>query len=79
MSAVVLTKSKLPKKVRTNPDSPKSRAKYLINHLPDDVTWEQIQYHVYVLTEIAKGEAQIEDGRGVSHEDAKRRFAQWLK
>ena len=74
MSAVVLTKSKSPKKVRTNPDSPKSRAKYLLNHLPDDVTWEQIQYHVYVLAEIAKGEAEIEDGRGITLEEMEEEF-----
>ena len=74
MSVLALTKSKSPKRVRANPDSPKSRAKYLINHLPDDVTWEQIQYHVYVLTEIAKGEAEIEDGRGITLEEMEEEF-----
>ena len=74
MSAVVLTKSKSPRKVRANPDSAKSRARYLINHLPDDVTWEQIQYHVYVLAEIAKGEAQIEDGQGITLEEMEEEF-----
>ncbi len=64
---------------RAKSDSPKAQAKYMINKLPDDVTWEQIQYHVYVLEKIARGEKDVENGRIVSHEDAKKRFEKWFR
>ncbi|MCL2303815.1 MAG: hypothetical protein FWC43_08680 [Planctomycetaceae bacterium] len=48
--------------------------KSLVNRLPDDATWEQIQYHIDVLTEIAKGEEDIENGRFVSLEEIEREF-----
>ncbi len=59
---------------RAKSDSPKAQAKYMINKLPDDVTWEQIQYHIYVLTEIAKGEEDFENGRYYTHEEMKKEF-----
>jgi len=61
-------------KPRTRAESPKSLVKSLINRLPDDVTWEQILYHIYVLAEIAKGEEDFENGRFVSLEEIEREF-----
>ena len=50
----------------------------MIHHLPDDVTLEDIQYHLYVLEKIRKGRESIKDGQGVSNEQAKARLAKWL-
>jgi len=78
--STTLTKPKIKRdskpfvKPRTGVESPKGLAKSLVNRLPDDATWEQIQYHIDVLTEIAKGEEDIENGRFVSLEEIEREF-----
>jgi predicted transcriptional regulator len=49
----------------------------MIRHLPADCTLEQIQYHLYVGEQVERGIADIEAGRVVSQEEAKRRIAEW--
>jgi predicted phage gp36 major capsid-like protein len=51
----------------------------MIQRLPDDCTLEQIQYHLYVREQVGSGLADVEAGRVVSHEEAKRRIAEWRK
>ena len=46
----------------------------MIQRLPDDCTLEQIQYHLYVREQVGRGLADVEVGRVVSHEEAKRRL-----
>ena len=50
----------------------------LIHKLPDATTLEDIQYHLYVLEKIQKGQKSIKDGNGISNEEAKSRLSQWL-
>ncbi|MBI5307096.1 MAG: hypothetical protein HZB37_01840 [Planctomycetes bacterium] len=50
----------------------------MIHLLPEDSTLEDIQYHLYVLEKIRKGQKSIINGKGVSHEEAKARFAKWI-
>jgi|GEM_PF-220284 len=50
----------------------------MIHHLPEDSTVEDIQYHLYVLEKIRKGQEPIKDGKGISHEDAKVRLSKWI-
>lgn len=50
----------------------------LIHHLPDDSTLEDIQYHLYVLEKIRKGQKSIKDGKGISNEEAKTRLSKWI-
>jgi len=54
--------------------SPKSLAKSLINRLPDDVSWEQIQYRIYALAEIAKGGKDFENEQFVPLEEMEKIF-----
>ena len=56
----------------------KSDALKLIESLPDDCTWEEIKYRVYVHDAIESGLADVEAGRVVPAEEAKRRIAEWL-
>jgi predicted transcriptional regulator len=51
----------------------------LIQSLPDDCTLEQIQYQLYLREKVQEGLADIEAGRVVSHEEAKRRIAAWRR
>ncbi len=50
----------------------------LLNRLPDDVSVEDIQYHLYVLDKVRRG---LEDARlngTLSQEDVESRFGKWL-
>lgn len=50
----------------------------MINHLPESTTIEDIQYHLYVLEKIRKGQQSIKNGNGISNEEAKVRLAKWI-
>ncbi|MBE7549443.1 MAG: hypothetical protein HS127_20715, partial [Planctomycetia bacterium] len=43
----------------------------MIHHLPEDATLEDIQYHLYVLEKIRKGQESIKNDKGISYEEAK--------
>jgi len=42
----------------------------IADHLPEQATWDDVMYTVYVRQKIEEGLKDIEDGRTVSHEDA---------
>lgn len=56
----------------------KKNVEQMIRNLPDDSTVEDIQYHLYVLEKIRKGQEAIRDGKGISHEEAKARLSKWI-
>lgn len=51
--------------------TPKQAAKQLIEQLPDQASWDDIMYELYVKQKIEEGLADIEAGRTVSHEEVK--------
>ena len=51
----------------------------LLQQLPDNATFDDIQYHLYVLEKIKRGQEDIADGRSCTHEEAKLRLSKWLK
>jgi predicted transcriptional regulator len=53
----------------------KEEAIQLISKLPEEVTWEDIMYRLYVKKKIEEGIKAVEDGRIVSHEEVKQLFA----
>ena len=55
-------------------DSPKRAAKALIEHLPDQASWNDIMYELYVKQKIEAGLIAITEGRTAPHEDVKRRL-----
>ncbi len=48
-------------------------------YLVDVETYERLQRRMSLLEGIARGEKAVEDGRTVSHVQAKRRMERWLK
>jgi prevent-host-death family protein len=48
-------------------------------YLVDVTTYESLQRRMSLLEGIARGERAIEEGRTVSHAEAKRRMGRWLK
>ncbi|MBN1216763.1 MAG: hypothetical protein JXA99_15150 [Candidatus Lokiarchaeota archaeon] len=51
----------------------------LIKDLPDDVTLDDIMYHLYVKQKILRGLKDINYGKIYSHEDVKKMAQKWLK
>jgi predicted transcriptional regulator len=52
----------------------KQTAHELIDHLPDQATWDDVMYSLYVRQKIEEGLKDVEAGRVVTHEEAKRRL-----
>lgn len=60
------------------PVSAKQEVAQLLAQLPDDATLEDIQYHVFVLEKIKRGEADVAAGRTFTQEQARERLKRWL-
>ncbi len=52
----------------------KEEAKKMIENLPDEATWDDLMYEIYVRQKVEMGLKDIEEGRVVSHEHIKKRF-----
>ncbi len=52
----------------------KDEALQLISKLPEEVTWEDIMYRLYVKRKIEEGIRAAEEGRTVSHDKVKELF-----
>jgi len=50
----------------------------LLDQIPDDATFEDIQYHIYVREKIDRGLKDVEEGRVVSGDEVERRMQKWL-
>jgi hypothetical protein len=57
----------------------KDEAIRLIRSLPEDCTFEDIQYHLEVRRRVERGLKAIEEERVVSQEEAERRVMEWAK
>ncbi|MBN2592826.1 MAG: hypothetical protein JXA81_04900 [Sedimentisphaerales bacterium] len=56
----------------------KEKACRMISRLPDDSTFDDIQYYLFVLECIERGERDIEDGKTITHDEVENRLAKWL-
>jgi len=50
----------------------------LLNRLSDDCSLENIQYHLYVLQKIEHGLKELDEGKGIPHEEVEKRMSKWL-
>lgn len=51
----------------------------MLDALPDDLTWEDLQYHIYVRQKVERAMANIEAGRTFSQEEVERYFKGLMK
>jgi hypothetical protein len=58
--------------------SPKDEVISLLKKLPDDASYEDIQYHLYVLEKVKRGLVRADAEGAISHEEAKARLGKWL-
>lgn len=53
----------------------KEAVQRLAETLPEDATWDQVMYEIYVRQKIAKSEKAIAEGRVTPHDEVKKRFS----
>lgn len=53
----------------------KEEAMLLISRLPEEVSWEDIMYRLYVKQKVEAGIKAAEEGRTVPHNEVKELFA----
>lgn len=52
----------------------KEQALKLVDGLPEEASWDDVIYQMYVRKKIEKGVEAADEGRVVAHEEVKRRF-----
>lgn len=58
--------------------SAKDAVRALLDRLPDDLTLEQIQYHLAVFVKISRSEERADREGWIPHEEVKRRIDEWF-
>lgn len=56
---------------------PKDEVRRLLDSLPDEASYEDIQYQIYVQQKIDRGLAASERGDFISDEEIERRIQRW--
>jgi hypothetical protein len=52
----------------------KQTARELIEHLPEQATWDDVMYSLYVRQKLERSLQAVREGKVVSHEEAKKRL-----
>jgi len=60
--------------MQTEPETVKQAAASVLQSLPDDVTWERVQYHLFVRQQIELGLADAEAGRLLDTSEVRKRL-----
>jgi predicted transcriptional regulator len=59
-------------------ETAKQQVEEILATLPEDVSLEDIQYHLFVRQKIERGLADVDAGRVLSHAEVEKRLAKWL-
>ncbi|HIJ54808.1 MAG TPA: hypothetical protein HPQ03_01650 [Deltaproteobacteria bacterium] len=57
----------------------KQEVRELLETLPDDSTFEDIQYHLYVRQKVEQGIQDINDGKTYFQDEVEKRMERWVK
>ena len=58
---------------------PKQATLKMLRNLRDDVSYDDIMYELYVLEKIQRGLRELDQGKGIPHEEVKKSLSKWLK
>ena len=56
------------------PTTVKEALKDIVAHLPEECSWDEVMYQIYVRKKIEAGIHAADEGRVVPHDDVKKRF-----
>lgn len=49
-----------------------------IQDLPENTTWGEVQERINFLAAIEEGLRELDEGKGIPHEEIEKEFARWL-
>ena len=53
----------------------KEAAQKIVEELPEDATWDDLMYEIYVNKKVAQGKTAASEGKVVSHAEARKKAA----
>ena len=56
----------------------KKEVQKLLEKIPADSTFEDIQYHIYVREKIERGLKDVREGRVLTQKEVEKRLSKWL-
>jgi hypothetical protein len=56
----------------------KDDVRRILDHLPEDATLEDIQYHLYVRQKIEQSVGEADSGKVMSNDEVEERMKKWL-
>jgi predicted transcriptional regulator len=56
----------------------KEEVRKLLDELPEEASYEDIQYHIYVREKVEKGLRDVREGRVLTEEEFEQRAAKWF-
>ena len=58
--------------------SAKEEIRKMLDSLPDEATWEDVQYSIYVRERVERGKAEAAAGKLVEQDEIESRMERWL-
>ena len=56
----------------------KAQVVHMIESLPEDVTVDEIMAELYFRLQVDAGITELNEGKGIPHEEVERRMSKWL-
>ena len=56
----------------------KEEIRKILDALPDDATWEDVQYSIYVRERVERGKAEAAEGKLIDQDQVETRMKRWL-
>lgn len=60
------------------PATAKEQVRQILDEMPDDASFQDIEYRIHLRRKVDQGLADIEQGRVLEEEEVERRMARWL-
>lgn len=60
-------------------ETPKNEVLKMLGNIPESSSYEDIQYHIYVLEKIKKGISDVENKNTFTEDEVQKRLSKWLK
>jgi len=57
----------------------KEEMRHILEQLPDNATWDDVQYHIYVRQKIDRGLDDVAQGRLLTEKEFDRRMRRWIE
>ena len=58
--------------------SVKDEVRKMLDNLPDTITYEDVQYHLFVKQKVERGLIERGENIGIPEEEMEKQFEQWL-